>query len=212
MYEDRMEAAGILADLLKKFKKDPVLLLAVPRGGVPIAYVIAVKNNFKVDLVLTKKIGHPMNKEYAIGAISLTDSVIIPHKEVPESYIQSEIKRIRPELEKTYHKFMGDQKPASMEGKTLIIIDDGIATGNTLLASVKMLKKSKPDKTVIAVPVAPESTIMRLSKEVDEIICPMIPDLFRAVGNFYKNFTQVSDEEVMFYLNKLKERGLVGTG
>jgi predicted phosphoribosyltransferase len=204
MYYDRLEAGYILAKELYKYKNTPGVVLAVPRGGVPIAYVVAKELEMTIDLLLTKKIGHPINSEYAIGAVSLTDSFIVPHQEVYKEYITNETERIRKRLKEMYLKFMGNREPESLKNKIVIVIDDGIATGNTLLSTVNMLRKCKPLKIVIAVPVASAEAIEKLSKEVDEIVCPLVPDFFYGVGGFYENFDQVS-EEVIAYLEKFRE-------
>ena|SRR5438067_6701358 len=209
MYHDRFDAGNVLAEQLKKYVNEPVLLLAIPRGGVTIAFVIAEKLGFEMDLILTKKIGHPLHQEYAIGAVSLEDSFVLPHPDVPDSYIKSEIERIQRKLEEMYQKFMDSKKAASLDNKILIVVDDGIATGNTLRATINMLKKHNPRKIVIAVPVASKTAIQLLSKEIDEIVCPLIPESFRAVGQFYENFTQVSDEEVKKLLDILRKEHLV---
>lgn len=209
MYQDRVEAGKVLAQLLKKFSDEPVLLLAIPRGGVPIAFVISEELNFELDLILTKKIGHPLHPEYAIGAVSPEDSFVIPHPGVDENYIKLEIEAIHKKLDKMYHKFMGSKKPTIPENKVQIVIDDGIATGNTLKATIKMLHKHKPQKIVIGVPVASPGAIRLLTPLVDEIICPLIPRRFRAVGEFYQNFTQVSDDEVIHLLNILRKEQLI---
>lgn len=209
MFRDRLDAGLFLAQKLRKFKGDPGVVLAVPRGGVPVGYAVARELNFPLDVILTKKIGHPRNEEYAIGAASLTDYFVIPHSNVSDEYVAQEVERIRIRLKDMYKKFMGDREPEDLKGKTVIVIDDGIATGNTLLATVNVLRKSEPAKIVIAVPVASKSAVQKLSKEVDEVIAIMIPHEFYGVGAFYHNFTQVSDEKVMFYLNKLRESGKV---
>src|ERR1035437_6998882 len=193
MFRDRLEAGLLLAAKLKKYKNDPGVVLAVPRGGFP------------VEVILTKKIGHPMHKEYAIGAASLTDYFIVPHDDVTEEYIQQELQRVRSRLKEMYIRFMGDKEPENLKGKTVIVIDDGIATGNTLMATVNVLRKSNPGKIVIGVPVASKSAVQKLSKEVDEVVAVIIPEEFYGVGAFYENFEQASDEDVMFYLDKLRE-------
>jgi len=198
MFRDRIEAGELLAAKLKKYKNTSGVVLAVPRGGVPVAYAVAKELGFPVEVVLTKKIGHPMNKEYAIGAASLTDYFVIPHENVSEEYIQEELKLIRANLKKMYAQFMGDKESADIKGKTVIVIDDGIATGNTLLGTIHVLRKSKPGKIVIGVPVASKSAIKKLSTEVDEVVAVMVPDEFHGVGAFYEDFEQVSDEEVLF--------------
>jgi predicted phosphoribosyltransferase len=202
---NRIEAGKQLAGRLKKYKNDPVILLAIPRGGVPVAYAVAKETGLPLELILTKKIGHPGNKEYAIGAASLTDYFIIPHENVSQDYIKKEVERIRRRLKEMYVNFKSTLDFGSLYGKTVIIIDDGVATGNTLLATVKLIRKSNPAKIVIAVPVASESAVQKLAEEADEVITLFVPAVFYGVGAFYDNFEQVSDEEVLFYLNQLKE-------
>ena len=204
MYYDRIEAGLLLAKKLKKYQDDPGVILAVPRGAVPIAYVVAKELGWPLDLLLTKKIGHPLNNEYAIGSVSLTERFVIPHENVTQTYIDKETEKIRIRLREMYKKFMGDREPEDLKDKTVIVIDDGIATGNTLLSTVNMLRKSQPQKIVIAVPVASANACEKLSPLVDEIVCPLIPEYFSGVGAFYENFEQVSDEEVIYYLEKLR--------
>lgn len=205
MFRDRIEAGQLLAAKLKKYKNDLGIILAVPRGGVPVAYAVAKELDFPIEVILTKKIGHPVYKEYAIGAASLSDYFIIPHENISDEYIQQELQRVRTRLKEMYKRFMGDKEPANLEGKTVIVIDDGIATGNTILGTVHVLQKSNPAKIVIAVPVASKSSVEKLSSEVDEVVAVLIPDQFWGVGGFYQDFDQVSDDEVMFYLDKLRE-------
>ena len=194
----------MLAAKLKKFKNDPGVVLAVPRGGVPVAYAVARELGFPVEIVLTKKVGHPMNKEFAIGAASLTDYFIIPDENISEEYIQQELKKIRFRLKEMYNRFMGDKEPENLKGKTASVMEDGSGPCNTMLRSVHVLRKSKPGKIIVAVPVASKTAVRELSKEVDEVVAVMIPDIFYGVGAFYEDFEQVTDEEVMFYLDKLR--------
>ena len=210
MFRDRIEAGILLAAKLKKYKNDAGIVLAVPRGGVPVAYEVAKELGFPIEVILTKKIGHPMNKEYAIGAASLTDYFVVPHDDVSDEYIQLELKKVRSRLKEMYKIFMGDKEPENLKGKTVIVIDDGIATGNTLMGTVNVLRKSNPAKIIIGVPVASRSAVRKLSKEVDEVVSLLIPDEFYGVGAFYENFEQVTDKEVLFYLDKLRELGYVG--
>jgi predicted phosphoribosyltransferase len=205
MFRDRLQAGALLADKLKKYKNAEGIVLAVPRGGVPVAYAIARQLGLSMELVLTKKIGHPLNKEYAIGAASLTDYFVIPHDNVSMEYIDQELQKIRSRLKEMHKKFMDDEEPAKLEGKTVILVDDGIATGNTLMGTVHVLRKGKPAKIIIAVPVASASAVEKLSEEVDEVVAVLIPEAFYGVGAFYEDFEQVSDEEVLFYLDKLKD-------
>jgi putative phosphoribosyl transferase len=205
MFHDRLEAGLSLSLSLKKYKNEPGIVLAVPRGGAPVAYAVAWGLGYPMEVILTKKIGHPLNKEYAVGAASLTDYFTVPHEDVSEEYIQSELVKIRTRLREMYKIFMGDNEPEDLEGKTVIIIDDGMATGNTILATVQVLRKSKPRKIIIGVPVASKSAVKKLEKEVDEVVAVLIPDEFSGVGAFYEDFEEVSDEEVIFYLNKIRE-------
>ncbi len=205
MFRDRLQAGALLADKLKKYKNAGGIVLAVPRGGVPVAYAIAKQLGLSMELVLTKKIGHPLNKEYAIGAASLIDYFVIPHDNVSKEYIDQELQNIRSRLKEMHKKFMDDEEPAKLEGKTVILVDDGIATGNTLMGTVHVLRKGKPAKIIIAVPVASASAVQKLSEEVDEVVAVLVPEAFYGVGAFYEDFEQVSDEEVLFYLDKLKD-------
>ena len=204
-FNDRIDAGLQLAFKLKKYVIDPCVVLAVPRGGVPVAYTVASELNFPMQLVLTKKIGHPINKEYAIGAASLTDYFVIPHEDVTEVYIQQEVKRVQDKLKDMQQKFMGDRTILPLKGKTVIIVDDGIATGNTMLATVKVIRKEEPEKIIIAVPVTAAEAYKKLAKEVDEFICLLIAEEFYGVGAFYDDFKQVTDEEVKTYMNNLKQ-------
>lgn len=205
MFRDRLEAGRLLAEKLKKYKNDIGIILAVPRGGVPVAYAVAKELGFPIEIILTKKIGHPIHKEYAIGAASMTDYFVLDHDNIPDDYIQQELLSIRERLKEMYERFMGDEPPTDIRNKTVIVIDDGIATGNTILGTIHVLRKSHPAKIVIGVPVASKNAIEILSEEVDEVVAVLIPDQFYGVGGFYEDFDQVSDEEVLYYLDKLRE-------
>jgi putative phosphoribosyl transferase len=203
-FNDRYDAALQLAPRLEKYRKEDGVILAVPRGGVPIGAYLARFLGYPIDLLMTKKIGHPFNKEYAIGAVSPAGSVLNDTVNVPEGYIDSEIKRIRAQLLDSYKKFMGNRPPAELEGKTVIIIDDGVATGQTMLASIKMIRDKNPRKIVVAVPVAAAEAAEKIKQEADELVCLYVPDVFYGVGMFYDDFTQVEDEEVTALLKDMK--------
>jgi len=205
MYKDRIEAGMGLVQMLQKYKGSDGLVLAVPRGGVPIAYVVSKGLDLPMEIIFSKKIGHPKNSEYAIGAVSLNGSVIEHKEDVPDYYIKQETARIRNNLVQMRKKFIGDKEPVSFKNKTVIVIDDGIATGNTLLGTIHILKKSKPSKIVLAVPVASQSAIDKLLPEVDEIVCPLVPEVFYGVGAFYEKFSQVTDEDVIYYIEKHRQ-------
>lgn len=204
-YKNRTDAALQLIPYLSKYKNANTLILGVPRGGVPIAYHIAKYYNFPLELLMIKKIGHPSNPEFAIGAVSPEDHIIDERQNISKTYVDEQIKLIRNNLEERYNLFMGNKSSIDFKDKTLIIVDDGIATGNTILSSISMLRKRKPAKIVIAVPVAPPDTARRLIKEVDDFICPYLPDEFFGVGYHYQDFSQVTDDEVIKFIKDIKK-------
>jgi len=207
-FSDRYDAARKLAPLLEHYKHQDGVILAVPRGGVPIGYYLAKHLGLSLDLLMTKKIGHPTNEEYAIGAVGLEGSIIEKTiRGIPETYIQREIARIRQELAKRYKQFMGDRKPDDLQDRIAIVVDDGVATGRTILATLKMLKNKQPRELIVAVPVASPQAAQRISREVDELICLHTPAPFYGVGRFYQDFRQVDDNEVIRLLNELNTRG-----
>ena len=205
MYKDRIEAGNILATKLKDYSETNAVILAIPRGGIPLGYIISEKLNLPLEVVLSKKIGHPLHKEFAIGAVTLNSSILSDAAaDISPKYIEEETKNIRSLLKKRYDDYYGDRERLKLKDRTLIVVDDGIATGNTMLSIIKMLHDEQPKKIVVAIPVAPYDSVKKLqaSPYVDEVICPLIPDYFQAVGQFYQNFDQVSDIEVKQLLNK----------
>lgn len=201
MFHDRLEAGLLLVKKLRKYKGENCVILGVPRGGIPVAYIIATELDLPLDIVLSRKIGHPMNKEYAIGAASLNNYFIEEEEYVSNEYIKEEVQTVQKRLNEMKLKFKGDKVDIELEGKTVIIVDDGIATGNTLLAAIRLLRKSKPDKIIVAVPVASNSAVEKISKEADEVITIIVPYDFHGVGQFYESFDTVNDDEVTEYLN-----------
>ncbi|MBC9912562.1 phosphoribosyltransferase [Chitinophaga varians] len=203
---DRYDAAMQLVDKLKKYRRENAIVLAVPRGGVPIGYFLARHLDFDLDLLMTKKIGHPLHEEYAIGAVGLEDIVIDERDDIPPEYLKEQTDLIRLQLKQQYKKFMGREAPADISGRTVIVVDDGVATGRTILVALKMLRQEQAAKLVVAVPVAAEEAAALLKQEVDDFICLYTPSPFYAVGKFYQNFNQVNDEEVMVLLQELNKR------
>lgn len=195
-FQDRLEAAHKLVQSLADYKQEKGVVLAIPRGGVPIGHVIAKAFHFPLDLLMSKKIGHPLQPEYAIGAVSLEDHIVTEKLDVSQDYIDNEIIRIHQSLKERYKMFRGGQPPVDLAGKVAIIVDDGIATGSTILSTLPMLRRKKPHKIVIAVPVAPPDTARKLRFQVDDLICLATPSPFVGVGIHYADFGQVSDEEV----------------
>lgn len=204
VFNDRMDAGFALAEKLEKYSRTQAVVLAVPRGGIPIGYVVAKRTGLPLDLLMTKKIGHPQNREYAIGAVSPTDSYLLPHTGVSLAYINGETEQIRKRLKEMRLKFMGKAEPLPLKDKTVIIVDDGVATGNTLLGTINMIRKEGAARIVIAVPVASRNAAAKLAKVADEFISVVIPDEFYGVGEFYADFHQVTDDEAMYYLNELR--------
>lgn len=206
-FADRYDAAIQLAAELEKYKKEDGIILAVPRGGVPIGYYLAKHFDFPLDLLMTKKIGHPSNEEYAIGAVGLEDSIVEEATNVSDDYLETVLTRIRQQLKEKYKKFMGRTAPMDIHRKTAIVVDDGIATGRTILATLEMLRNRQPGKLIVAVPVASAQAAERIRQEVDELVCLYTPSLFYGVGKFYRDFSPTEDNEVMHLLKKLNSRG-----
>lgn len=204
---NRYDAAMKLTLLLEKYRNEEGVVLAVPRGGVPIGYYLAMHLNFPLDLLMTKKIGHPANEEFAIGAVGMQDSIVEKGYNIPEKYIEGEINRIRKTLIKRYKKFMWNAEPVDINNKIVIVVDDGVATGKTILVSLKLLRSQHPKKLVVAVPVASAAAARLIKREVDDFICLHIPEPFGGVGRFYRDFSETTDEEVMALLKELNARG-----
>lgn len=207
MFTNRTEAGNLLAKQLMNYSNNKdVLIVAIPRGGVPVGAAIAEKLNVPLEIVLSKKIGHPTNKEYAIGAVTLKNSIITDNiKGVSKTYIEKETQRVRDLLQKRYQWYYGDSKPQPFNNKIIIVVDDGVATGNTLISSIQLIERENPSEIIVALPVAPKNAFRRIKEitTVTNIICLLTPVNFNAVGQFYSNFNQVSDAEVLKTLHKL---------
>ena len=204
MFENRIDAGTQLAEKLVQFKNENLVVLAIPRGGLPIGAIVAKTLNAPLDVALTKKIGHPYHKEYAIGALSLEGIILTDAVGITKEYINEETTRIRKILKERHSQYYKQRSPENLKDKTVIIVDDGIATGNTLLATVELVNKQKPAKIIVAIPVAPSSAIQRLENtpNVAEVICLQVPYNFHAVGQFYEEFYQVSDQEAIRILEE----------
>ncbi len=204
IFTDRFAAAKELAKKLQKYKHNKnAVILAIPRGGLQTGYTLAKELNLKLDIILTKKIGYPGNEEYAIGAVSLKSIFINEmHKDISNDYINSEIKKIRKTITERYQKYLGDKKPTNLKDKIVIITDDGVATGSTILAAIDLVKQENPKRIVVAVPVGPANTIRQLKKKADEVICLIVPETFFAIGQFYQEFAHVEDEEAIRLLKE----------
>lgn len=208
MFNDRRDAGIQLTSMLKKYKdQEGVLVLALPRGGVVTGYEIARYLNVPLDIVIVRKIGFPGQPELGIGAVSETGTVvlnqfIISTYGVSKDYIEHEISRQKEEISRRVKLYRKGKGLPDLEGKTIILVDDGVATGATIKAAITTLRKEKLTKLTVALPVAPPATADELKQMVDEFICIETPVDFMAVGAHYRDFTQVSDEEVVELLQK----------
>jgi len=200
-FKNRVEAGERLAGILEKYRGSDAVVLALPRGGVVLARVVAKALDLPLGIVVVRKIGHPYNPEFAIAAISESGQIVKNEeqvKNIDQKWFQEEQIRQLNEAKRRREKYWGGQKPIDIKGKTVIIVDDGLATGLTMMAAIAEVKAQNPQKIVIAVPVSPVDTANKIESMVDEFVAIIIPELFiGAIGSYYEEFTQVSDEEVI---------------
>jgi predicted phosphoribosyltransferase len=201
-FRDRIEAGRVLAGLLRRYARDPnVIVLALPRGGVPVAFEVARELDAPLDVFLVRKLGMPGHEEYAIGAIA-SGGVRVINEEAVQAFRITDIElsavtaEEAAELERRERRYRGDRPPPRIAGRTVILVDDGLATGYSMRAAVAALRQQGPARIVIAVPVAAPETCRELGAEVDDIVCAITPEPFQAVGLWYVDFEQTSDEEV----------------
>jgi predicted phosphoribosyltransferase len=208
MFVDRVDAGMQLAEALEGFRGSDAVLLAIPRGGVPVAAEVARKLNLSLDILLTKKIGHPSQPELAIGAVSLYGMLYDPRYDVPRSYIDAEAERIRSVLRERGNTYRSGRRALPVKGRTAIIVDDGIATGYTVRAAIGLLRQAGAKRVVVAVPVAAWQTVDMLEKLADQLICLEVPDELIAIGAHYEDFSQVSDDEVIALMDDAARRNV----
>jgi putative phosphoribosyl transferase len=201
-FRNRTEAGQVLARHLQHYKNIPdLLVLALPRGGVPAAYEVARELNAPLDVFTVRKLGVPGHQELAMGAIA-TGGIRILHEGVirelgiPEKTIDIVAEHERQELARREQLYRGERPPLSVENRTVIIVDDGLATGSSMRAAVQALRQSKPAKLVVAIPTAPAETCQKLTDIADEVVCAITPEPFYAVGGSYADFNQITDDEV----------------
>lgn len=208
---DRYEAGKVLAEHLKSYvKKSNVIVLALPRGGVPVAYEIAKALFIPLDIFVVRKLGVPGHEELAMGAIATGGTVvfndeIIRELHISKSAIDQVIQLEQQELQRRELTYRGNRPFPTLKDKTIILVDDGIATGATMRAAIKALRQQNPASIIMAVPVAAFSTCVEMEGLVDKIICPLKPHQFYAVGAWYENFSQTSDEEVFELLKNASQ-------
>jgi len=210
LFKNRTEAGKRLASKLRDVAKNAIIL-AVPRGGVVVGFEIAHTLNFPLDIIITKKIGAPGNPELAIGAVAedgtyLLDGGLVQMLGVSRSFIEAEIERQKTEIKRRLLTYRGDAPDLRIEGLTVILVDDGVATGSTLKAALRSLKNRGAKSVVVAVPVGPLDTISELQQEADRVVFLSTPDPFYAIGEFYENFEQTTDEEVIELLLRCRQK------
>jgi putative phosphoribosyl transferase len=201
-FRDRREAGRLLAAQLSAYASRPdVLVLALPRGGVPVAAEVARALGAPLDVFVVRKLGVPGHEEFALGAIAtggvrvLNDDVVRALR-IPDRVIDAVAAKEQEELARRERLYRGDRPPLDVRGRTVILVDDGLATGATMHAAIKALRQQQPARIVVAVPTASPETCDELKREVDEVICATTPDPFYAVGLWYEDFSQTTDEEV----------------
>lgn len=209
LYKNRVDAAQVLAESLTQYAgRCDVLVLGLPRGGVPIACIVANTLNATVDLMLVRKLGVPGHEELAMGAIAtggirVLNTDVVTELDIPPEVIEQETEVELLELRRRERVYRGERPVPDLEDRCVILIDDGLATGATMRAAITAVRQQGPTQLVVAVPVAPPSTIASLSEEVDEVVCPATPEPFFGIGLWYDEFEQITDEEVRTLLNRV---------
>ncbi len=207
-FRDRRQAGGLLAKALSAYagRKDAIVL-AIPRGGLEVAAEVAKALCAPLDVVVSKKIGHPHNPEVAIGAVSHKGFVQVNEEYakatgVSKAYLKAEEKRLGKQVDEKRLRYTQGRPFPALKNKVVILVDDGVATGSTMAVAVKFVRPQKPEKIVVAVPVAPPDALSRLRAIADEVVCLLEPSSFTAVGEFYERFLQVVDEEAIALLKE----------
>jgi putative phosphoribosyl transferase len=212
IFRDRTEAGRKLAARLKHYAdREDVLVLALPRGGVPVAYEVAKELNVPLDVFLVRKLGVPGHEELAMGAIAsggvrVVNEDIVNYLKIPNAVIDAVAAREQRELERRARAYRGDRPPPDVKDRIVILIDDGLATGSTMRAAAASLRLQKPRRIVVAVPVSSPETCDEFRSEVDEIVCAFTPEHFQGVGLWYEEFSQTSDEEVRELLKRAMQQ------
>ncbi len=208
-FVDRVDAGKRLASALKNFSGKKGMVLAIPRGGVVVGYIISKALNLPLDIIIPRKIGAPDNPELAIGAVAedgttILDQNLIKYLRVDREYVNEETERQKQEIKRRLKLYRQDTSYPDLKGLDVIVVDDGIATGSTMKAALTSVKNRGAASITVAIPVGPPSTINELEKMANRVLCLYTPEFFQAIGEFYKDFSQTSDEEVISLLQENK--------
>ncbi|MDF9797866.1 putative phosphoribosyl transferase [Catalinimonas alkaloidigena] len=200
-YLDRRDAAVQMLKALNQYRDVANgVVLALPRGGVPVARYIADHLHWPLDVAIVKKIKHPFYPEFALGAVSTSGYVINSQGDISGEYIENEVHRLEKVIKEKYLLYRGSKKPVKLNNKTVMLIDDGMATGSSMLAAINLTEKENPKQLVVAIPVASEDAYSKIFNEVDAVFCLQVSSNFQAVSQYYEAFPQVTDEEVITLL------------
>ncbi|VFU17057.1 Predicted phosphoribosyltransferases [anaerobic digester metagenome] len=213
VFKDRVDAGRRLAGKLVPYSEGEGIVLAIPRGGVVVGYEIARRLGYLMDLIIPRKIGSPHNSEVAIGAVTQDGTCIVDHRlvnllGVTRTELEEKKNDEVREIKRRMNLYGAGRMLRRFQGGQLILVDDGVATGHTMLAALRTARNYQPEELIVAVPVAPRDTLETLKKEADRVVCLLVPECFYAVGQYYEEFDQVEDFEVGEILRELQEQGV----
>lgn len=213
IFRNRLEAGRELAERLLTYRPESPVVLALPRGGVLVGYEVADALDAPLDIIVVRKLGAPDQPELGIGAVvdgdnpeGILNQELVQALGVSDEYLKREVARQIEEIRRREQRYRGGRPRVPVEGRTAIVVDDGIATGATVRAALRALRRGRPARLVLAVPVAPPDTVESMRTEVDDLVCLATPEPFIAVGRYYEDFSQPTDEEVVDLLDRARER------
>jgi putative phosphoribosyl transferase len=208
IFRDRIEAGRRLGEVLEDLRGEDVVVLAIPRGGVEVAAEVVLKHGWPLDTVIPRKVGAPGNPELGLGAIApgvrVLDERMIRTLAVSDEYLERAIAQEEEEIRRRSEAYRGGRDPEPLEGKVAVVVDDGVATGGTAAAALKWARAQGAARVILAVPVAPAAAVAKLARDADEVVCLETPEPFFAVGQWYVDFPQTSDEEVVALLKEAR--------
>ncbi|HLA25420.1 MAG TPA: phosphoribosyltransferase family protein [bacterium] len=209
-FRDRREAGRRLAEALNGYRPRRPFILAIPRGGIVVGYEVAVALDAPLDVVVPRKLRAPYNPELAVGAVAhdgsvYVDSPLVSSLRIPEEYLKEETATQLEEIRRRMRVYRGDRPQPALAGRAAIVVDDGIATGSTMIAALRAVRGMQPEVAAAAIPVAPPEGVESLRAEADDVVCLYTPTLFYAVGQFYDDFAQTTDDEVVFLLRRREQ-------